>query len=70
MAESGVNKKINEQFITRTIRKAVVAFDAADNPEDKMRAIMAMSAISALNLLDNRQMIAATSRFIEAKLRI
>ena len=67
MAESS---KINEQFITRTIRKAVIAFDNADNAEDKLRAVMAMSALSALTLITNRQMVVSTARFIEAKLRI
>jgi len=63
-------KKVNEQFVTRTIRKAVVAFDAADNDADRLRAIMALSALGALNLIENTQMVVATSRFIEAKLRI
>lgn len=64
------NIKINEQFVVRTIRKAVVAFDSAEDDADRMRAIMAMSALSALTLISNRSMISSTSRFIEAKLRI
>lgn len=62
--------KTNEQFITRTIRKAVVAFDAADSDEARLRAVMAMSALGALALIQNSQMITSTARFIEAKLRI
>jgi hypothetical protein len=69
MAEK-TNVKINEQFVTRTVRKAVIAFDNADNDADRLRAVMAMSALSALNLVSNRQMVTTTSRFIEAKLRI
>ena len=63
-------QKVNEQMITRTIRKAVIAFDNAQTDEDRLRAVMALSALSALNLIQNRQMIMSTSRFIEAKLRI
>ena len=66
MAES--TKKINEQFITRSIRKAVVKFSSTDDPEEKMKAIMAVASLAALNLIDNKQMLASTSRFIEAKL--
>lgn len=69
MAENR-NVKVNEQMITRTIRKAVVAFDSAEDDSDRMRAIMALSALGALNLIGNRQMVMATARFIEAKLRI
>ena len=68
MADS--KTKVNDQFITRTIRKAVVAFDTAETQEEKLRAVMAMSALSALSLLGNNQMAVSTSRFIEAKLRI
>lgn len=64
------NAKVNDQFITRTIRKAVVAFDTAESQDEKLRAVMAMSALAALSLLGNSQMAVSTSRFIEAKLRI
>lgn len=63
-------KKVNEQFVTRTIRKAVIAFDSAESDADRLRAMMALSALGALNLIENTQMVVATSRFIEAKLRI
>jgi hypothetical protein len=63
-------KKINEQFVTRTIRKAIIAFDSAETDEQRMRAMMALSALGALNLIENTQMVVSTSRFIEAKLRI
>lgn len=63
-------RKINEQFVTRTIRKAIIAFDAAETDEDRLRAMMALSALGALNLIENTQMVVSTSRFIEAKLRI
>ena len=64
------DRKINEQFVIRTIRKAVVAFDAAENDADRQRAIMALAALGSLNLVSNTQMVVSTSRFIEAKLRI
>lgn len=70
MAESSSSRRINEQFITRSIRKAIIAFDSADTDEGRMRAIMALSALGALNLVQNSQMVVSTSRFIEAKLRI
>jgi hypothetical protein len=72
MAESSraANKAGNEQSIVRVIRKAVIHFDSTDDQNEKMKSIMALSAIGALSLISNRQMIQSTARFIEAKLGI
>ncbi len=67
MAES--NRSFNDQSLVRSIRRAVERFNSATEDEDKLRAIMAVSALAAVGLVSNSQMRVSTISFIEGRLR-
>jgi hypothetical protein len=58
----------NDQFLVRVIRKKINDFAQAETDEERMKAIMAVSALSATALIDDRQMVQSTIRYIESRL--
>ena len=63
------SKSFNDQSLVRAIRKAVERFNAAEPTDEKLRAIMAVSALGAVGLVTNNQMRTSTVSYIESRLR-
>lgn len=66
MAEKDV--RANDQLVSRVIRQAIVRFQNAETTDEKMAAVMAMSALAAVSIMSDRQFIASTLKYIQGRL--
>ena len=66
MADKSI--KANDQLVSRVIRQAIARFQNAETTDDKLAAVMAMSAISAVSIMTDRQFISSTLKYIQGRL--
>lgn len=66
MAEQSL--RANDQLVSRIIRRAITQFQNAETAEDKLAAVMTMSAVAAVSIMTDRQYIASTLKYVESRL--
>jgi hypothetical protein len=61
---------LNDQYLSRAIRKAIVRFNSADKDdiEGKLRAVMAAAALGAVGAIRDTNIAKSTIGYIEAAL--
>ena len=59
---------LNDQQIVKIIKKSLDVFEQATNDKDRLQAVLALSALAAVRLIDDRQLFESTTRHIEKHL--
>jgi len=60
--------RANDQLVSRVIRKAITQFQSAKSIEEKLDALMTVSALAGVGLMTDRHFIQSTVKYIESRL--